>query len=106
MKDGGCIWVIGIKAKNKALSNELQKGMIMYPDDENEVEYGCSIICSEDIEIVQPLNENPEFVAEREERRQLGIAAKAMRMMPCLVRFGRRGDSRQRFNNQRQNRRC
>ena len=51
-------------------------------------------------------NDDPEFVAEREERRQLGIAAKAMRMMPGLVRFGRRGDNRQRFNEPRQNRKC
>lgn len=51
-------------------------------------------------------NDDPEFVAEREERRQLGIAAKAMRMMPGVVRFGRQDDARQRFNSERQNRRC
>ena len=51
-------------------------------------------------------NDDPEFVAEREERRQLGIAAKAMRVLPIYVRFGRRGDNRQRFNAERRNRNC
>ena len=51
-------------------------------------------------------NDSPEFVAEREERRQMGIDAKNMRMLPVFVHFGRRGDNRQRFNNDRQNRRC
>ena len=51
-------------------------------------------------------NDDPDFVAEREERRQMGIDAKNMMMLPVYVRFGRRGDNRQRFNAERRNRNC
>ncbi len=71
------------------------------------------IMWSEDDEFEQPsyeppyrCNDDPVFVAEREERRQASIAAKSMRNLPGSVRFGRRDDSRQRFNSERQNRRC
>lgn len=51
-------------------------------------------------------NDDPDFVAEREERRQMGIDAKNMRMLPVYVSFGRRGDNLQRFNSERRNRNC
>lgn len=41
-------------------------------------------------------NNDPAFVAKREDRRQMGIAAKKVRVLPLSVNVGR--DCRQRFN--------
>ncbi len=48
------------------------------------------------IEAPARLNDNPNFVARREERRQRGIFAKRMRVLPVVVRYGL--TERQRLN--------